>query len=229
MTRKLFELVGRDDNRFSPYCWRSLMALSHKGLEFERVPCRFTDKERIAFSGQTKVPVLADGEQVVADSWAIASHLEAAYPERPALFPGGDTTRALTHFVNAWADTRINPAILRLIIFELFQRVDPVDADYFRRTREQRLGDTLENLHASRDAHWDAFSGALRPLAMMLDERPYLSGASPAYADYILFGTFQWARLASPLDLLADWPAVASWREGMLDLFDGLGRKAAAA
>ncbi|HYW92691.1 MAG TPA: glutathione S-transferase N-terminal domain-containing protein [Gammaproteobacteria bacterium] len=226
MPRKLFELVGRDDNRFSPYCWRTLMALTHKRLDFERVPCRFTDKERIAFSGQGRVPVLSDGAHTVHDSWTIAEYLEDSFPDRPPLFPGGTPSRALARFVNAWADTAINPVILRLVILDLFRHVDPADQDYFRRTREERLGDTLENLHATRDRHIPAFRAALRPLETLLKSQAFVSGEAPAYADFIVFGTFQWARLTSPLDLTAETPAIRTWRERMLDLFDGLGRRA---
>ena len=39
MTLKLFELVGADPTRpFSPYCWRTRMALAHKGLTAETIP-----------------------------------------------------------------------------------------------------------------------------------------------------------------------------------------------
>jgi hypothetical protein len=86
MTIKLYELAGAEDNRrFSPYCWRIRFALEHKQLEFETVACRFTDNNVIAFSGQNKVPVLVDGNEVVSDSWAIACHLEQTYPDRPSL------------------------------------------------------------------------------------------------------------------------------------------------
>ena len=43
------------------------MALAHKELEVETVPWRFTEKDVIAFSGQGRVPVLVDGDKVVAD------------------------------------------------------------------------------------------------------------------------------------------------------------------
>src|SRR5688500_18899507 len=90
MAIKLYDLAGaEDDRRFSPYCWRVKMALMHKGLEFETVPWRYTEKEAIAFSGQGAVPVLVDGGQAVHDSWNIAVYLEDAYPSRPALFEGG--------------------------------------------------------------------------------------------------------------------------------------------
>jgi glutathione S-transferase len=41
MAIQLFELVGQDDRRFSPYCWRTRMALEHKELAYETVPVRF--------------------------------------------------------------------------------------------------------------------------------------------------------------------------------------------
>ena len=78
MTRTLYDLTGAYDLRFSPNCWRSRMALAHKGLDVECEPCRFTEKDKLAFSGQTRVPVLRDGDTVVSDSWAIACYLEDA-------------------------------------------------------------------------------------------------------------------------------------------------------
>jgi glutathione S-transferase len=61
---------------------------------------------------------------------------------------------------------------------------------------------------------------------LTLAKQPFLSGAKPAYADYILFGNFMWARGVSPLKLLAEDDPVHAWRERMLDLFDGQARKA---
>ena len=52
---KLFDLAGDElDRRFSPYCWRSKLALAHKGLTVETIPWRFTDTD--AVSGQGRVP-----------------------------------------------------------------------------------------------------------------------------------------------------------------------------
>ena len=85
MAIRLYDLAGaEDDRRFSPYCWRAKMALKHKGLEFETIPWRFTDKAAIAASGSSTVPVLVDGGQTIADSWRIALYLDEAYPSRPA-------------------------------------------------------------------------------------------------------------------------------------------------
>src|SRR3546814_11999187 len=71
VTRTLYELVGAEDRRFSPYCWRIRMALAHKCLNAEFETCRFTTKNKIAFSGHKLVPVMVDGERVVNDSWGV--------------------------------------------------------------------------------------------------------------------------------------------------------------
>src|SRR4029450_6536124 len=103
MGRTLYDLAGEDpDCRFSPFCWRSRLALAHKGLDVDAAPWRFTEVERLQFSGQSKVPVLVDGERVVADSWAIACWLEDRYPDRPSLFDG-ESGRAVSRFLNNWA------------------------------------------------------------------------------------------------------------------------------
>ena len=116
MTITLYELAGGNpDIRFSPYCWRTRFALAHKELEVEGVPWYFTQPERLAFSGQGKVPVLVDGPTVVHDSWAIAVYLDQAYPDRPSLF-GGPAGQAHAAFINSWADSVLNPGISRLIV-----------------------------------------------------------------------------------------------------------------
>ncbi len=56
----LYELGGIDDVRYSQFSWRTRMALAHKGLEFDTVAVRVSDKAAIAFSDQDKVPILKD-------------------------------------------------------------------------------------------------------------------------------------------------------------------------
>ena len=220
MARTLYDLAGADpDLRFSPYCWRARLALAHKGLEVETVPWRFTEKDVIAFSGQGTVPVLIDGETTVGDSWAIAVYLEERYPDRPSLF-GGPSGVAPTRFVNAWADTILNPGIVRLILADIFAVLHDKDKAYFRQTREQRFGIPLEQVSADRDSRLPAFRQTLEPLRGMLQRQPYLGGELPIYADYIVLGSFQWARCVSSFELLEPDDPIAAWRARLLDRFD---------
>jgi glutathione S-transferase len=229
MAIRLYDLAGADPNlRFSPYCWRAKFALAHKGLPVETIPWRFTEKDAIAFSGSERVPVLLDGDKTVPDSWAIACYLEDAYPDRPSLF-GGAAARAPTRFLNSWADTVLNPGIIQFVLADIFRVIDPKDRGYFRTTRERRFGTTIEAFVAEREKHLPDFRQSLTPLRTTLAGQPYFAGERPAYADYIVLGSFQWPRCISSFALLeADDPLFA-WRERMLDAFDGLGRKALAA
>ena len=224
MAITLYELAGAGGRLFSPYCWRSRMALAHKGLACERVPVRFTDKHLIAFSGQTRVPVLVDEGTTVSDSWAIACHLDAAHGDRPSLF-GGEAARTLSRFVNAWADRILHPSIIPMVVADVLRIIDPADRGYFRASREERFGMPLEEVQKDRDQRLPGFRAGLEPLRVILDTQPFLSGERPAYADYIVFGGFQWARKVSDFDLLETGDPVHAWRARMLGLFDGMAGK----
>ena len=47
---------------------------------------------------------------------------------------------------------------------------------------------------AGRDKAVEGFRKSLDPLRLTLKTQPYLGGEKPNYADYIVFGPFQWAR-----------------------------------
>ena len=219
--RRLYELAGLDPaRRFSPFCWRTRMALKHKRLDYEGVPWRFTETETLAALGAAgRVPVLVDQGRTVHDSWTIAEYLEDAYPDRPSLF-GGPGGRALCRFVNAWVDSQLHVQLFGLIVRDIMEVIGPTDQAYFRASREQRFGKRLEELVANREQKLPAFQQLLLPLRLALRQRPYLAGEAPAYADYIVFGAFMWARGVSPFRLLEADDPVHAWRERMLGLYD---------
>ncbi len=226
MPIKLYDLAGaEDDRRFSPYCWRITLALKHKGLDFVSVPWRFTEKDSIAFAGTDKVPVLVDGEVSIHDSPAIAAYLEKAYPDRPSLF-GGAEAQALSRFYVDWTDLVLQAGLFRLIVADIPPLLAPIDADYFRQSREARVGSTLEEFCADREPKLAALRQSLGPLRRTLAQQRYLAGGGPAWADYTVFGAFQWARCVSPLKLLDEDDPIHRWRADMLGLFDNFAANA---
>ena len=223
MPLRVYDLAGADPKRrFSPYCWRIRMALAHKNLPVETIPWLFTDKQAIAASGQSRVPVLVDGDRWIADSWPIANYLEDNYPDRPSLF-GGEAGRGLSLFCSNVADALVS-SIFPLIALDIFQHIDHRDREYFRASREKRVGTTLEKLSADRDTRVAAVRQSFAALRVTLKAQPFFGGARPLYADYAIFGPFQWARCTSPFALLAADDPIRSWRDRMLDLFGGLAR-----
>ena len=222
---KMWDLAAaEDDRRFSPYCWRIRMALAHKGLEVETIPWRFTDKAAIAASGQDKVPVLQDGQAIVHDSWEIARYLDEKYPAKP-LFEGAQA-KSLAHVFKFWVETALYQPIVRAIVLDLFAAIHEKDKAYYRESREKRFGRKLEELGAEPKKAIAELRTALLPVRQQLVQQPFVCGAKPAFADYVLFGVFQWSRAVSPQRLLEPDDPVFAWRERMLDLFGGLARNA---
>ncbi len=225
MVIRLYDLAGAEpDRRFSPFCWRTKMALAHKQLQAETIPWRFTEKDKLPQPNQGRVPVIVDEERVVHDSSAIADYLEARYPDRPSLF-GGPSGKALTRFVQNWTETVLQPGLIGFVVLDIWRHSAPQDQDYFRRSREERFGTTLENVVKDREARLPAFRDSLAPLRRTVERQRFLAGETPAYADYVVFGAFQWARAISDFELLSPDDPVAVWRGRLLDLFDGFARK----
>jgi glutathione S-transferase len=221
---ELWELGGRDDCRFSTFSWRTRLALHHKGLPFAVHPVAVSDKAAIGFSGQSKVPILKHDGHIIPDSWAIALYLEKEFPERPTLF-GGEVGQTLTHVFNVWADRELIPALIPFLMRDILDCVSEADGAHLRRQIESAMKRSLEELSAGREQTVQAFRRKLQPVRKALETRDYLGGAAPTYADYILFGLLQWARVVSPTKVLEDGDVVAVWFERVLDLHDGVGRK----
>ncbi len=224
MTIKLYELLGADDRRYSQFSWRAKMALKHKGLDFEAIPLLLTDKESIAFANSTSVPVMVDGDAIRADSWDIATYLEETYPDAPSLF-GGPIGEGVTRVVNSWCDRAVNVALGPLIARDVLDAAHPTDRAYFRETMEKMYKRTLEEVQEGREDRVKALYRTLDPIRSTFRKgQDFICGASPAYADYVVFSQFQWARVTSPFKLLEADDPVYAWRERMLDLFGGFAR-----
>jgi glutathione S-transferase len=200
------------------------LALHHKGLPFAVHPVAVSDKAAIGFSGQSKVPILKHDGHIIPDSWAIALYLEKEFPERPTLF-GGEVGQTLTHVFNVWADRELIPALIPFLMRDILDCVSEADGAHLRRQIESAMKRSLEELSAGREQAVQAFRRKLQPVRKALETRDYLGGAAPTYADYILFGLLQWARVVSPTKVLEDGDVVAVWFERVLDLHDGVGRK----
>jgi len=225
MSLRMYDLAGADPEvRFSPYCWRVRMACAHKGLELEAIAWRFSDKEIIAASGQGAVPVLIDGAHILHDSWKIAVDLDQRYPERPVLIEG-EQGRALASFARHFAQTAISAVAFKAVILDIYNNIHEKDRAYFRKSREERIGKSLESFAISEDEARVQLRIALSPLRALLQEQSFINGAKPAWADYCVFGSFMWMRNVSSKTFLSEDDPVFAWRERMLDLHHGMARQ----
>ncbi len=220
MTRILYDLAAADPAcRFSPHCWRVRLAMAHKGLDFTTRPCRFTDKDEIAFAETDKLPVLVDGDRVVTDSWAILEYLADTYRDGPALF-GAAEARAQARFFRAWTDIVVQAGVAPMIVRDIHERLDAADQVYFRESREARFGQTLEALEGERPERLPAWRQSLEPLRRTVAHQSYIAGDQPMVADILVYAAFLWIRHGSDLEAVAGDDPIAAWRERMDGAFE---------
>jgi glutathione S-transferase len=229
MTRRLYALAGTDKTRqFSPHVWKTVMSLAHKGLDHETVAVGFTEIPAIEDGSTPTVPLLRDGGRLVRDSFDIALYLDEAYPERPSLF-GGEGGKAMARFIENWSQSILHTAVTRIAILDIHDLLDPTDQAYFRRSREARLGASLEDVAAAGKAEIEGFASKLQPLRNMLKLQPFIGGEGPLFPDYIVFGALQWLRTTAGTKVLEDDDPVADWFRRCLDLHGGIGHRVTAA
>jgi glutathione S-transferase len=104
--------------RHSAFCEKVRLVLAVKGLEYSVVEVTpgLGQVQLFRLSGQRQVPVLVDGAEVIADSTAIAMHLERRHP-LPPLLPADPVQRAQVLLLEDWADTAL-AAGCRLALLE---------------------------------------------------------------------------------------------------------------
>jgi glutathione S-transferase len=145
--------------RYSTNVERVALALAYKGLEVESVEVDPGDRAPVrAASGQDLVPVLIDGDEMIADSTRILHHLERRFPD-PPLFPADPAAAAevevfLDWFNRAW---KREP---NLITDALQNGVaDGEDVERWGARIRRRL-DVFEGLLTGRDHLFGAFGAA---------------------------------------------------------------------
>ena len=76
MVLKLYDLAAADpDRRFSPFCWRTKMALAHKELEVETIPGVSPTRTQSTSPGKGAFPYSSMATGSYLNSWAIATYL----------------------------------------------------------------------------------------------------------------------------------------------------------
>ncbi|CAL5225247.1 g8038 [Coccomyxa viridis] len=214
----IYELTSDDNRYFSPFCWATRFALIHKGLKYETVPWHFQEQDKIKMSNQGLVPVIIDenqGGKCVNDSWEIAKYLEKTYPDQPSLFKG-TSGEALCYFATKSAPVM---PLMECIILDLYNAQLPEHKAWFKETREERFGTSLEKFCKGEDGV-KAFREKLQPFRDTVQEYQFLGGTSPCYADMYLLAFFMLAYAVSPIKLLAKDDPLYSWRDRMLKAFD---------
>jgi glutathione S-transferase len=173
--------------------------LDYKGLEYRKIEVTpgVGQVEVFQMSGQRQVPVLKDGETIVPDSTEIAMYLERTYPERP-LIPTAAREKGLTLLMEEWADESIGVKSRKAFIGALNRNealrtaILPAETPDFVKSIVSAIpADLLEALGTGVGIGGEALKAAegslkqdIEALCLILQEQPYLTGATPTLADF---------------------------------------------
>ncbi|KAJ6534997.1 hypothetical protein B0H19DRAFT_1184670 [Mycena capillaripes] len=214
---------------WSPNLWKTRYALNFKGIPYKTVWLEYPEIEPLCceigaaptsnkLDGRPHytLPVIHDLSTgaVISDSTKIASYLDATYPDKPLLMPAG--TVALHRAFEDAAHALIAP-LYPYGLPPSQAKLNPASAEYFRRTREERWGKTLENLapKGEEDAiQWKKLKDGFGKIdEWILANGPggrYVMGDAPCYADMWVAAYILWIKLVLP----DRWEEVKLWHEG---------------
>lgn len=220
---KFFDLALSHGATISPFVWATKYAIAHKGLEMEVVPGGFTGIMERTGGKSERLPAIVDDGEWVLDSWLIAEHLDAKYPDRPTLI-GDPSVKVLTQFIETWLwQTAISPWMTCYIKNYRDWSV-PEDHAYVTESRERMFGRKIEDIIVGREDRLPQVPPKLELLRGILKEHKWLGGESPNYADYRALAVFLFcASVADTPPLTADDP-LRDWIDRGFDLYGGLGR-----
>lgn len=198
----------------SHYCEKVRLMLDFKGLPYQKreITPGVGQVEVFQLSGQRQVPVLKDGQEVIADSTAIARYLEERYPE-PAMIPADPQPRALCLLMEEWADESIGVKSRRVAFGALSQYPEFRTAmlpnntpDVFKRLVENVPSDIFNAFGmgvgagpAGVRAAREAIEQDLDNLSVLLSDRPYLVGDQPTLADFAVAGLTMYLQIPEDL------------------------------
>ncbi|WP_299950446.1 glutathione S-transferase N-terminal domain-containing protein [uncultured Ruegeria sp.] len=215
----LVDFGGRGQHRFSPYAWRSKIALAHLGLMYETREITFLDKSALAgITDYSRAPVLITDTDVITDSWNIALYLHQAYPHPTPLFADAGQM-GYAAFLNEWVPRVLYPIILPMIAKDVVTKVLPEEQNHYRTTREAVLGCSLEQAAENREALVQDLYAAMEPLRATLARTPFLNGDASGYCDYIVGALFLWVCGTSPFQLLGTDDPMHLWRARLFERY----------
>ena len=223
MTIQFYELAAENtDIKFSPFAWRTRMALQHKGVEYESIAWQFRDRNS---TDHKTAPTIYDNGKMVTDSWEIAKYLDEKYPDSPTLMKGAEG-EAHAQLVSAICNNHVFSRCAAMAIYRVSQIIDPESAEYFIQSREAKFGMKLSDINQDDvNAAKENLVKGLGVFEATLAFSDYLGGDKPTYADYMLFGVLKWVDVVAYRPVAED-SNVGKWFDRISALYDDHAAKA---
>lgn len=190
----------------SPFSWRVLLALEHKGLSYESHQLHFDKQEHqsppmLKMNPRGRVPVLKDGDYVVFESVAVLYYLDRKYPQSP-LFgqspeEAGVIMRVICEFQD-YAEPSVAKIIKAIFTNQVAEDIDALTDAMHVVAREAR---TIEGRLSKEEwivgAHYSAIDMVIFPWIQLLRRALDRSAAAGLGARFLPMET--------------NYPALARW------------------
>lgn len=197
----------------SPYVRKVLACLHLKGMAYRIDPIVpfYGNDEFARLSPLRRVPVLIDGDVVLADSTVICEYLDERHPE-PALLPRGAAARARARWLEEYADTRLGDAIVwhlyNQVVIRRFVWGEAPDEALLRQAREVEIPQSLDYLEGELPADGTLFDPQRGTLSLA-DVALASFFRNAAFARYGVDAT-RWPRTAGFVSRVLGHPAFAT-------------------
>jgi len=217
---------------FSPNTWIARVVLNFKGIPYRTEWIEFPDVEPfckkmgIEPTGHKTdgnsfytLPAIHDPSTgvYISDSTAIAIYLEKTYPNTPSVFP--NESIGIQKAFEATFRASLG-SVWPFIIPAVCLKLNPVSAEYFRRTREAAFGKKLEDVVPTGDARteqWEKVEKGLASvdvyLAMTDKKGPYILGDTISWGDLVMFSFLYFFKVILG-ENSKEWKDIASWNGG---------------
>ncbi len=178
------------------------LVLDYKGLAYRKIEVvpGVGQLELFRMSGQTRVPVLKDGNTVIADSTSIALYLDGLYPDRP-IIPTNPQQKANCLLLEQWADDAIGTKGRKILLeglknSNLRTSILPTGTpDLLKNLIGSIPREALDVLALGVGLTPEAIRAAkaemhrsLESVCLLLAQNPYLTGDTPTLADLTIAG-----------------------------------------
>jgi glutathione S-transferase len=210
---QLYDLCGKNNLRFSPPCWNIKLCLLHKKIDFETIPVRFSEKNKIAFSGQGLVPIVKHNKGFVFESWNIIEWLEKNYTERK-LFKN-ESSKNFSYFLYFWTSRQLLPILFKIIAHEIPNILEGEDINYYIKTREERINGPITKFKPYISDNILEFKKMISPVRKLIEKNGFISGKNPGLEDYIFYGNFRWVYSCSSCELLDTNDIIYDWYKNL--------------
>ena len=212
---QIYDLAGKNDLRFSPYCWRIKYLLNILKIDYETIPTTFSQRLNNPFFSDSRLPTIIDNEQVISDSFEIAQYIENNYADKnhKLIQNNFDVIR----FINHWSDHYLNLSIVERVVFDIIEHLHDEDKEYFIESRTKRFGmhpKQFQELNMS--SKKNEFDKCCNFLNNLLLNRKFILDDEVSYADIIILGSLTWGdKVSKNTKINEKFVKLIEWKENL--------------